>query len=54
MRSNHWRFNYWNRTRILPKPIFGEMEIELIGAWGITIPWFNIGWRPALLLPVTL
>jgi len=36
---NHWKQNYWNRPRILPKLIFG---LNLF-----FIPWFNIDWHPA-------
>ena len=46
---NHWRFNYWNRPRILPKLIFGEMEIKPIEGWTLSMTWFNFDWRPALL-----
>ncbi len=34
---NDWNRNYWNRPRILPKPIFGLMGI---------IPWLNFDLRP--------
>jgi len=37
--QNRWKQNYWDRSRILPKLIFG---FNLFG-----IPWFNIDWRPA-------
>ena len=40
--KNSWKENYWNRFRILPKLIFGE-----INRWDISFPWFNIDWRPA-------
>lgn len=36
---NKWSFNYWDRPRLLPKPIFG-----IIGV----LPWFNFDWRPLL------
>lgn len=39
---NKWNDNYWNRPRLLPKPIFGTIKIGSI--W---IPWFNIDWHPA-------
>lgn len=39
---NIWSFNYWDRPRIFPKPIFGIMGI---------MPWINFDWRP-LLTPV--
>ena len=35
---NTWNQNYWGKTRILPKPIFGIMGI---------IPWVNFDWHPA-------
>jgi len=41
--TNTWSKNYWNRPRILPKLIFGTIFIR-----NMTIPWFNIDWRPAL------
>jgi len=41
--TNSWYQNYWNRPRILPKLIFGKMELG-----SIEIPWINIDWRPAL------
>jgi len=42
--TNTWEQNYWNRPRILPKLIFGTIEL---GSIWIRIPWFNIDWRPA-------
>ncbi|MEM4258330.1 MAG: NosD domain-containing protein [Candidatus Thermoplasmatota archaeon] len=36
---NTWSRNYWNRPRILPKPIFGLM---------IVLPWLNFDLRPLL------
>ena len=36
--DNEWNENYWNRPRLLPKPIFGIMGF---------IPWLNIDWHPA-------
>ena len=33
-----WLGNYWNRPRLLPKPIFGIMAM---------MPWLNFDWRPA-------
>jgi len=35
---NRWSGNYWNRPRILPKPIFGRMGV---------LPWVNFDWHPA-------
>ena len=38
-----WKNNYWNRPRILPKPILGFI-------WGYpSIPILNFDWNPALL-----
>jgi len=37
-----WQKNYWNRPRIIPKLIFGEIKIG--SKW---LPWFNIDWHPA-------
>jgi len=34
---NHWLHNYWDRPRLLPKPIFGYL------------PFVQFDWRPALL-----
>lgn len=36
--KSKWLGNYWNRPRLLPKPIFGIMAM---------IPWLNFDWRPA-------
>ena len=35
---NNWTSNYWNRPRILPKPILGVLSI---------IPWVQFDWHPA-------
>jgi parallel beta-helix repeat protein len=35
---NKWKKNYWDRPRILPKPIFGLNGI---------VPWINFDFRPA-------
>jgi parallel beta-helix repeat protein len=43
-KRNTWKQNYWNRPRILPKLIFGEIEVI---EESIFMPWFNIDWRPA-------
>jgi parallel beta-helix repeat protein len=40
--TNTWDHNYWGRPRILPKLIFGTLEIRTQ-----KIPWFNIDWHPA-------
>jgi len=34
-----WNHNYWNRPRILPKPVIGIIFIYL--------PWVNFDWHPA-------
>jgi parallel beta-helix repeat protein len=39
---NRWMRNYWERPRLLPYLIFGDMRLGKI-----TIPWFNIDWNPA-------
>ena len=41
--TNIWEHNYWNRPRLLPKLIFGVIEID--SRW---ILWVNIDWHPAL------
>jgi len=55
LRTNRWWQNYWNGSRLLPKPIFGE--IYWITFEGIPpkhpvehhLPWFpKIDWHPAL------
>jgi len=38
---NFWSGNYWNRPRILPKVIKGEISLERIN-----IPWINIDLHP--------
>jgi hypothetical protein len=40
--SNNWNYNYWNRARLLPKPILGFTGKNLP-----IIPWFNFDWHPA-------
>lgn len=44
---NRWRQNYWDRPRILPKLIFGEIDIDIFGDGDKWIDWVNIDWRPA-------
>jgi len=34
--KSKWFGNYWNRPRLLPKPIFGIMA---------KMPWLNFDWR---------
>jgi parallel beta-helix repeat protein len=38
--NNKWEGNYWNRPRILPKPIFGSIIFSRPN-------WLNFDWRPA-------
>ena len=38
---NIWNKNYWNRPRILPKIIRGEIVTN-----NKNIPWFNLDWHP--------
>jgi parallel beta-helix repeat protein len=50
--SNQWMQNYWNRPRILPKFISGEIYWIIFKPWmgtsEIHIPWFpQIDWNPA-------
>jgi len=40
---NRWKSNFWNRTHLLPKPIFGYITILN----GIIVPWLNFDWNPA-------
>jgi parallel beta-helix repeat protein len=47
---NIFNENYWNRPRILPKPIFGPLEIwfRIFGnTRTIIIPWVHFDWHPA-------
>jgi len=39
---NKWSRNYWNRPRLFPKIIFGQITIG--SKW---IPWLNFDWHPA-------
>jgi parallel beta-helix repeat protein len=40
-RRNIWESNYWERARLFPYPIFGNIKLE-----NITISWMNIDWSP--------
>jgi len=40
--KNNWSGNYWNRPRLLPKPIFGRT-----GLFFMFIPCINFDWSPA-------
>ena len=47
---NNWNRNYWNGSRLLPKPIFGQIEIwthRFSVPRKITLPWLAFDWRPA-------
>ena len=41
--SNRWIRNYWNKSQILPKLIFGKAIID-----ENECTWLNIDWRPAI------
>jgi parallel beta-helix repeat protein len=41
---NKWKGNFWDRTRLLPKPIWGRISIGK----NCLIPWFQLDWHPAL------
>ena len=49
-KRNRWTRNYWNRPRILPKLILGQIPgLNAPGAPPVPpSPWLNIDWRPAL------
>jgi parallel beta-helix repeat protein len=40
---NKWRHNYWNRPRVIPKPISGVVWLTFF-----PIPFYNFDWHPAL------
>jgi parallel beta-helix repeat protein len=47
---NHiiWIGNYWDKSRLLPKPIIGEIGTLLSGNGYIhRLPWVNFDWFPA-------
>jgi len=47
--KNKWKNNYWNRPRLLPKPILGALRINLPWPFqDIVIKWLNFDLRPAL------
>ena len=54
-KKNIWDGNYWNRSRILPQPIFGSIRIIAIHTWlhiginyiPIPINCVNFDWHPA-------
>ena len=42
-----WRGNYWGRSRLLPKPILGVTKVVINEDLKISVPVFNVDWRPA-------
>lgn len=40
---NFWDRNYWDRPRLLPKPIMGKISF-----YKITTPWINFDWHPLM------
>ena len=44
---NQWDGNYWNSSKILPKPIFGCIRFEAINSDMIGFPWLNFDWHPS-------
>ena len=46
--TNRWIQNYWNESRILPKPIIGEIWYTERPHQIVTIPWIQFDWHPAL------
>ncbi len=51
---NVWKGNYWNRTRFLPYPIYGKVELLLLnfildyfGTYINPIRWVVFDWHPA-------
>ncbi|MBN2602899.1 MAG: right-handed parallel beta-helix repeat-containing protein [Candidatus Thermoplasmatota archaeon] len=46
----YWGENYWGRSRLLPKIIFGKILYDYEGIFGervLPIPFINIDWNPA-------
>jgi parallel beta-helix repeat protein len=42
---NKWNGNYWNRPRLIPKPILGKIEKAELHY--LSFRWYNIDWNPA-------
>ncbi|MBN1861700.1 MAG: right-handed parallel beta-helix repeat-containing protein [Candidatus Thermoplasmatota archaeon] len=40
-RRNIWWFNYWERARVIPYPIFGVIKLEKY-----SLSWLNVDWMP--------
>jgi hypothetical protein len=46
--NNTWNENYWGRSRILPKPLFGILTYQRDAQSPlIIIPWIIFDWHPA-------
>lgn len=45
--NNKWSRNYWDRPRLLPKPIIGTRRIVINEDLFLDIPWVNFDWHPA-------
>ena len=43
-RLNNWSSNYWGRSRVFPKPIFGKLSFSNSKFY---IPWLTFDWNPA-------
>lgn len=41
-RCNRWFGNYWDKARLLPKPIIGKIWI-----FSLLVPWITFDWNPA-------
>jgi parallel beta-helix repeat protein len=39
--KNNWNYNYWERSRLLPYPIFGKIKLG-----NLSISWVNFDWQP--------
>jgi len=47
---NRWRRNYWNESRVFPKPIFGKLWWPTdmpSSSFRESISWFQFDWHPA-------
>ncbi len=40
--TNKWNNNYWDKSRVMPYPIFGYIQTIMLA-----VPWLNIDWNPA-------
>lgn len=41
--KNSWSRNYWDKTKLLPQPIFGKIMLK-----NMSFPWVNFDWHPLL------